>query len=201
MVEPVLTANMPAGRHDPRLRSTVQTRIGDATMSVLVVYESIFGNTRLVAEAVARGLSASIAVEVLEVGSAPSRIGPEITLLVVGAPTHAFGLSRPNSRHDAVTKAPSPVPEPETGAREWLGRLERAGAGVRGAAFDTRLGRGWIPGSAARAALRRLAALGFEAAIGPESFYVVRSAGPLADGEGTRAQQWGTELGAATARR
>lgn len=115
---------------------------------------------------------------------------------VVGAPTHAFGLSRANTRHDAVTKAPSPVPEPETGAREWLGTLARAGDGVRAASFDTRIGRGWVPRSAARAALRRLGGPGYSAATPPESFYVVGSTGPLADGEEERARQWGFELGA-----
>ena len=84
-------------------------RIGDLPMSALVVFESIYGNTKLVAEAVAHGLSESIEVEVLEVGSAPLHLAPEVALLVVGAPTHAFGLSRPNTRHDAVTSAPSPV--------------------------------------------------------------------------------------------
>jgi len=165
-------------------------------MSAVVVFESIYGNTRSVAEAVVRGLSESIEVELLEVTSAPSRLSPGIDLLVVGAPTHAFGLSRANTRHDAVTKAPSPVPEPETGVREWLGTLARAGDGVRAASFDTRIGRGWVPGSAARAALRRLGGLGYSAATPPESFYVVGSTGPLADGEEERARQWGFELGA-----
>ena len=165
-------------------------------MSALVVFESIYGNTRLVAGAVARGLSEWIEVEVLDVGSAPSKLMPEVALLVVGAPTHAFGLSRPNTRRDAVTRAPSPVSEPKTGVREWFDTLEHAGKGVRAAAFDTRIGRGWFPGSAARAASRRLGALGFKAAIGPESFYVVGGTGPLADGEEERARQWGFELGA-----
>jgi len=171
-------------------------RIGDLPMSALVVFESIYGNTKLVAEAVARGLSESIEVEVLEVGSAPLHLAPEVALLVVGAPTHAFGLSRPNTRHDAVTRAPSPVSEPKAGVREWFDTLEHAGKGVRAAAFDTRIGRGWFPGSAARAASRRLGALGFKAAVGPESFYVVGATGPLADGEEERARQWGFELGA-----
>jgi hypothetical protein len=170
-------------------------------MSAVVVFESIYGNTRSVAEAVARGLSESIEVEVLEVGSAPSRFAPGVDLLVVGAPTHAFGLSRPSTRHDAVTKAPRPVAEPATGVREWLGTLERSGDGVRAASFDTRIGRGRLPGSAARAALRHLGGIGFGAATAPKSFFVVTTTGPLADGEDEQARQWGFELDAEIARR
>jgi hypothetical protein len=63
-------------------------------MNALVVYESMFGNTQKVAQAIGEGLSTEMDVDVQEVGVAPDKIGDQVTLLVVGAPTHAFSLSR-----------------------------------------------------------------------------------------------------------
>jgi flavodoxin len=40
-------------------------------MHALVVYESMYGNTKEIAEAVAEGLAARMPAEVVEVGSAP----------------------------------------------------------------------------------------------------------------------------------
>jgi flavodoxin len=67
-------------------------------MHAIVVYESMFGNTQRVAEAVAAGIAAHMTVELIEVGAAPTQIGEDVGLLVVGGPTHAFGLSRQSTR-------------------------------------------------------------------------------------------------------
>ena len=58
-------------------------------MHALVVFESMYGNTRAIAEAIADGLSTRMRVEVQEVGVAPEVIDDDVALLVVGAPTHA----------------------------------------------------------------------------------------------------------------
>ena len=75
-------------------------------MDTLIVVESMFGNTRKVADAVMLGVSTGLPAEsditVLDVGQAPQRLAPEIGFLVVGAPTHAFGMSRPSTRKSAV---------------------------------------------------------------------------------------------------
>jgi len=63
--------------------------------NALIVYESMYGGTRQVAEAIADGLSASTRCTVTEVGDAPTVVGPDVDLLVIGAPTHAFGMSTP----------------------------------------------------------------------------------------------------------
>jgi flavodoxin len=67
-------------------------------MRALVVYESMFGNTQAIANAIVQGLSGRMRVEALEVGVAPATIDDDVALLVVGGPTHAFGLSRPQTR-------------------------------------------------------------------------------------------------------
>ncbi|GAA2882043.1 flavodoxin family protein [Nonomuraea rubra] len=71
-------------------------------MDALVIYESMYGNTKKIAEAVAEGLATRMRAEVVEVGSAPPQIGKEIALLVVGGPTHAFSMSRASTRQPAA---------------------------------------------------------------------------------------------------
>ena len=76
-------------------------------MKALVVFESMFGNTKEIAEAIAEGLRDTLETECLEVGQAPAP-WEDIDLLVVGGPTHQFGLSRPDSRKGAITETDEP---------------------------------------------------------------------------------------------
>jgi hypothetical protein len=172
-------------------------------MRALVVYESMFGNTRYVAEAVADGLGMVMEVEVMSVGQAVERPGggipDQLGLLVVGGPTHAFGMSRPGTRADAVSKHGAPAVTSETaGIREWLERLDGGTlpSGLRVATFDTRVRHPRVPGSAARRAATALRRLGCRPALAPESFWVDGVAGPLLPGETDRARTWGAQLAA-----
>jgi hypothetical protein len=162
-------------------------------MRALVVFESMFGNTELVAEAVAAGLSTAVRVEVVEVGAAPTVIGDDVTMLVVGCPTHAFGMSRPGTRRSAAEQAEGGVVSTGIGLREWLDRVH-APAALATAAFDTRIARPPLPGSAARAAVKRLRRLGLRPIVPAERFAVIGTRGPLVDGELDRAQRWGVRL-------
>ena len=74
-------------------------------MRAMVVYESMYGNTRKVAHALAAGLARYMSVDLVEVASAPATLPIDIDLLLVGGPTHRFGLSRVGSRSDAVAWA------------------------------------------------------------------------------------------------
>jgi flavodoxin len=87
-------------------------------MAAVVVYESMFGNTQTVAEAIAEGLSTTMRVELHEVGAAPAAMERDVDLLVVGAPTHAFGLSRLSTRASAAEQAERPLVSPGIGLRE-----------------------------------------------------------------------------------
>src|SRR5690349_14034559 len=118
-------------------------------MKALVVYESMFGNTEAVARAVAEGLAGTFEVTLADVATIPSAEG--MGLLIAGAPTHAFGLSRPRTRLDARRSGTLRPGAEEIGLREYL-NLSPHLSGLPAATFDTRLGRLWIPGSAARAA-------------------------------------------------
>ena len=161
----------------------------------LIVFESILGNTEQVARAVAEGLGRTHPVTVTEVGHAPDQIPQDTVLLVVGGPTHAFGLSRPESRRDAASLATGPVPSTGRGLREWLDGLGEATSEIPFATFDTRVATPHLPGSAAKKARKRLRSKGLASIVDPESFYVHGKAGPLADGEEDRARVWGEALG------
>ena len=76
--------------------------------------------------------------------------------------------------------------------RSWLDAL-RKGSG-RAAAFETRIW--WSPGSAAKAILGRLEAVGYHPAAKPQRFIVTGKYGPLRDGELAKAKAWGAELAA-----
>jgi hypothetical protein len=170
-------------------------------MRATIVYESMFGSTREVAEAIARGLGGSITAQLVPVAEAPECTADE-DLLIVGAPTHVHGLSRPASREEAVRWADDPAKhltlEPnagETGVREWL---EGCGTqAARFAAFDTRADMARILSGSASATidkdLRRLGSV----AIAPSESFTVDRQSHLEAGEVARAQAWGRELAAA----
>jgi len=160
-------------------------------MSALVVVESMWGNTRKVAEAVARGLGD--AAEVIEVGKAPSDLPDDVGLLVVGGPTHAFSMSRSSTRHDAVERGARGANETQ-GVREWLDGLQPSDH-IEVATFDTRVAKvKRLPGSAAKAAGKEVRRHHLGRLIATESFYVNDMEGPLLDGELDRAQEWGAQL-------
>src|SRR5213080_2906345 len=95
-------------------------------MRALVVVESVFGNTRRVADAVARGLTDGLGsaadVHVVDVAYPMDR--PQgVDLLVVGGPTHAFAMTRPSTRRSAAEQMGGDARVAETGLREWLAAL------------------------------------------------------------------------------
>jgi hypothetical protein len=180
-------------------------------MDVVVVYESVFGNTRVIAEAVAdglRGADPDARVAVLGVAEAtPDRIG-EAELVVVGGPTHMLGMSRASSRQKAMESGDGATRDKEhheegaegPGIREWLEALPKAPRGRRAAAFDTRLSNP-LAGGAARSIARKLRRHGYDVVAKPEGFVVDGAEGPLRAGERDRANAWGAGLAPQAARR
>lgn len=173
-------------------------------MKVVIVFESMFGNTQALAGAVAEGLRAAGAeVGVSDVGLLSPHTLAGCDLLVLAAPTHALTMSRPETRAEAVSRGADPR-QLHSGIREWLDGVDatlpitehRPAVAV----FDTRAAkaRHW-PGSAAGAMARALKRHGFVVAA-RTSFYVNDVKGPLVSGERDRARTWGSALttGAAT---
>jgi hypothetical protein len=162
-------------------------------MDALVVVESVFGNTRRIAEAVAEGLGPRVHARVVDVTEAAG-LADGVDLLVVGGPTHAFGMTRPGTRRSAAEQAGAGAVPAETGLREWLESLPADGGGRLAAAFDTRVDHPRMPGSAAAGALRALQHRGYERVCRQESFRVNGTKGPLLPGELERARLWGSGL-------
>ena len=170
-------------------------------VKAIVVYESLWGNTEQVARSIAAGLIRHLEVTVVEVAGAPETIPDDVALTVVGGPTHAFSLSRPQTRHDAFKQGATQGGE-AVGIREWLGRLHRTDHAGPVATFDTRVDKvRRLPGSAAKKAAKLAHHEGFAAAAEPESFYVSDTEGPLLAGELDRAHDWGARLGEDAERR
>ena len=168
-------------------------------MKILIVYESMFGNTEQIAQKIADGLRGRGGEATL---ADVRHVRPDdldgCALLVVGAPTHAFSLSRQSTRDDAVSQGAEPS-RAAYGVREWLRTLETTFPTPAGrpkvVSFDTRVDKvRRLPGSAAKRAARVLRTRGFELLDAPTSFYVVDVKGPAAPGELDRACAWGARL-------
>jgi hypothetical protein len=173
-------------------------------MRALVIYESMFGNTMAVAQSIADGIGTRVPAELVEVAAAPTEIPPDVALIVVGGPTHAHGLSKPDSRADAARRAGDRLVSRGIGIREWLDELQQPASPTAVAAYTTRIkGPGLLWGSAAKAIAKRLVALRFRSVVPAEDFLIGGPTGPLFDrvetGELERARTWGAELAAAVA--
>jgi hypothetical protein len=174
-------------------------------MKAVIVYESMFGATRQVAQAVTDGLRSAASdgtVTVLNVNRAAATDAAGADVLIVGGPTHAHGMSRPESRAEAVKWADDPErtltlePEaPGTGVREWLEPLAES-TGAVGAAFDTRADFPRIlSGAASNAIQKGLKRHGYTDIVPAESFLVTKD-GQLESGEYERAHAWGRRIAA-----
>ena len=171
-------------------------------MQVLVVYESMFGSTLQIAEAIAVGLSTRAEASVVKAAKATTSFH-DYDLIVVGGPTHAWGMSWPSTRRSIPLRAEKPnsglVMEPgantEPGVREWLKDVR--GAHGKAAAFDTRINSPVLfTGRASKGIARRLSRLGLSPVVPPESFLVDKQSHLLA-GELERARTWGEGLATA----
>ena len=152
-------------------------------MKSLVVYDSVFGNTAKIAQAIGKALGEA---EVKHVGEVDASQLDGLDLLVVGSPTRGF---RPT---EDITKFLKDLPD---------GALN----GKNAAAFDTRLDpetikagflrfivkRGGYADKAIVKGLMNKGALVLDSSAG---FFVKDSEGPLKEGELERAAEWAEGL-------
>lgn len=152
-------------------------------MKTVVVYDSMFGNTQKVAEAIASEFGGEC--RLCHAKEAKAQELAEAELLIVGSPTHG-GQASVTTRN----------------LLKQLGRGDLANAQV--AAFDTRVAEGEqavllrlllkLIGYAAPKMAKALAGKGGRLAQAPEGFIVEDKEGPLRTGELERAQRWGGML-------
>lgn len=165
-------------------------------MKALIVYESMFGNTRDIALAIGDGVSEAADVEVVEVGLAPDVIPPDLDLLIAGGPTHQFGMSRTSSREQARNQASGAQISYGRGIREWLDDITVPDRPLPVATFDTTMEKPRLLrylGRASRSIAKHLERKGCAMRVPPESFLVGGGNGPLVEGELERARQWARE--------
>lgn len=180
-------------------------------MKAAVVYESMFGNTRSVASAVAAGIAGcrgNIDVTLLHVADAlPESV--EVDLLVVGGPTHMRRMTSARTRElrsRSGAKSPGSWDADQQhwdrsvsmGVREWLMGLPGALGSKQAAVFDTRLSYMPALGAGSQIALA-LRSRGYFVDERPRCFFVESPQGPVKPGELERARAWGSSLGASLA--
>jgi flavodoxin len=155
-------------------------------MLTVVIYDSSFGNTARIAQAIGHGAATLGEVRVLAAGEAAGQ-AEHADLLVVGGPTQRRQMS------------------PGLGA--FLEALPRRSLRrVPAASFDTRYRMtAFLTGSAARNAAGRLRRAGCQLIAPPESFFMKKDVPPkgerrrhaledLETGELERAEEWGRSV-------
>ena len=152
----------------------------------LVVYDSAFGNTEKVAQAMGEALGSETEVQVLRVTDVRPEQLKGLDLLIVGSPVQRF--------------------QALPAINEFLNDIPAQGlAGVKVAAFDTRILMEDVESSFARAILGffvrifgyaaepigyKLTKKGGEQMVPPAGFLVEDTEGPLKPGELERAAEW-----------
>jgi flavodoxin len=152
-------------------------------MKTIVIFDSVYGNTKAIAEAIGKGITGD--VKVLNVKDAVISELENVDLLIVGSPTHA-------GRPSKATKA-------------FLNSLQgNALRNIHIAAFDTGVsseGQGYFVRAiinffayAAKPILSSLKKKGGIIVSEPEGFIVEGKEGPLKEGELNRATLWAREI-------
>lgn len=151
-------------------------------MKVMIIYDSVFGNTEQIARAIGNRLRSQGDVGTFRVSNVKLEQLTGLELLIVGSPTRGF---RPTK---AITN--------------FLKRISLNGLkGVKVAAFDTRISTSDIGSSALRFFVKiggyaakpiadRLKKNGGDLIMPPEGFFVKVAEGPLKEGELERAADW-----------
>jgi menaquinone-dependent protoporphyrinogen IX oxidase len=178
----------------------LRERVEVLQMRAVIIYESMYGNTHLIAEAIARGLQPGNDVAAVPVAKATRELLDGTDLVVAGGPTHVHGMSKAATRKAAVDQAQKKAGQPALdadaegpGLSDWFGSLGHMSACA--AAFDTRLtGPAVFTGRASKGIARLLERHGLRLIAQPESFLVTGNT--LQQGEEDRAQEWGQALAA-----
>ena len=137
-------------------------------MRTLVVYDSTYGNTEMIAQAIGETIGGQV---ILVNDVTPSEL-KRFDLVIVGSPTHGGWFTE--------------------GIRDLL-QESHVFESIKVATFDTRTKRSLFGFAAPRIA-RSLQKNGGTLLVPPEGFVVAGIQGPLVDGELERAANWAKEM-------
>jgi flavorubredoxin len=160
-------------------------------VKVVVVYESLWGNTAAIARAITEGIGED--ARALTTSEASGQAMADVDLIVAGAPVLGFQLPTDSMRASlsgSTIGAPRPPDLSHPSMRSWLAALP-AGHG-RFAAFET--GLRWSPGGATATIAHSLETAGYRPLVKGQRFVVKGKFGPLRDGELEKARRWGAGL-------
>ena len=142
-------------------------------MKVLIIYDSVFGNTEQIAQAIGNALGSQEDVKILRVSNVEPEQLTGLKLLIVGSPTQGG--------------------RPTPAIKDFLNQVsEPAIRGVNVATFDTRFSMRLVGifGYAAGRIADNLKRKGGTLIASPEGFFVKGGRGPLKEGEIERAASW-----------
>jgi flavodoxin len=143
-------------------------------MKALVVYDSVFGNTKKVAQVIAAGLGTGEDIRLANINTITPQDTMALDLLIVGSPTHRW--------------------HPTEAIKAFLGSLQPSLlSGVRAAAFDTEY-RSRLSGSAAKKIEKALRRQGCSIVAPALRLFVTGREGPLAEGELDKATAWAKQI-------
>ena len=155
-------------------------------MKILLTFDSYFGNTEQIGQAIAKALSSTETVEVKRCKEISADELSQFDLIILGSPTRGFRPTEEVSKLIKEIKSNSLV-------------------GCKIATFDTRVALETINstffrkvvntgGYAAKPLAQRMKKKGAQLIIEPEGFYVMDTEGPLKEGEIERAENWGKKI-------
>jgi Flavodoxin len=107
---------VPVSNHEDVREANVRAALGSCwggiVVRAVVVYESMYGNTHVVADAIGEGLREAGDVLVTPVDDVGTELLEGADLVIVGGPTHAHGTSRGRTREAAAEAARKPDRSP-----------------------------------------------------------------------------------------
>jgi len=139
-------------------------------MNILIVYDSLYGNTEKIAQEIGENLPGS---KLIQARQFTSDLLKEVELLIVGSPTHGG--------------------RPSQATKEFLNKIsDKALKNIGIAAFDTRMSIFFTKlfGYSAPRIAKVLEEKGGRLIVKPEGFIVTGSKGPLKEVELERAAGW-----------
>ncbi len=138
-------------------------------MNALIIYDSMYGNTKTIARTIAEGVTGN--VKIIKAGDV--RPMDDVNLLIVGSPTQGGRYTKPIAAF----------------LNEISGKIKK---GTNIAVFDTRMPSTWVKifGFAANKLADYFKKEGFDTVVAPEFLLVQSAKGPLMDGEREKAMLW-----------